>query len=204
MKSTVHSLVIICSAATLMLLTSCGSTPPSRFYLLSPMDKSVRTTSGGQWDDGIVVGPVSFPQYLERPQIVSYAGDNQLRLGEYDRWGEALEDNMLRVLAQNIGILLNTNKVFVYPLPADIPVRYRIIIDIMGFEQQSDDRVKLDLRWGILSLEEGGVIVTGNAVVHRDVASKGYADIVREMSLALGEASREIAEALKTNSSQLK
>ena len=57
----------------------------------------------------IGVGPITVPKYLDRPQIVTRSGRNQLALGEFDRWAEPLQDNVLRVLAENLAFLIPTD-----------------------------------------------------------------------------------------------
>jgi uncharacterized protein len=77
------------SVALLVVLTGCASTPPSRFYTLSAMPKvlPVNLPADLPGDFSLGVGPVNIPQYLDREQIVTRVGENELVLAEFDRLG---------------------------------------------------------------------------------------------------------------------
>ena len=47
----------------------------------------------------IGVGPVTVPDYLDRPQIATRSSSSSLQFSEFDRWAEPLEKNLMRVLA---------------------------------------------------------------------------------------------------------
>ena len=47
-----------------------GTTPPSRFYLLTSLEAPPPRTNG----PGLGVGPVRIAEYLDRPQIVTRRG----------------------------------------------------------------------------------------------------------------------------------
>ena len=66
-----------------------GNTQPDRFYMLQPMV----APGPGQKSTArlvIAVGPVRFPDYLSRPQIVTSTGPNQFRFSEFERWIDRL------------------------------------------------------------------------------------------------------------------
>ena len=65
---------------------ACASTPPSRFYTLSPAAPSGTTTS----KLSVVVGPVSIPALVDLPQMVVSTGPNQVSIDEFNRWASPL------------------------------------------------------------------------------------------------------------------
>ncbi|MBW2259666.1 MAG: membrane integrity-associated transporter subunit PqiC, partial [Deltaproteobacteria bacterium] len=77
-----------------------GQTPSSAFYQLNP----IAVSSGeGQVEEeeqdlAIAVGPVNFPDYLNRPQIVIRRSQNELELEEFHRWAGPLKENFSSVL----------------------------------------------------------------------------------------------------------
>ena len=84
----------------LLALSACGASKPSQFYVLnalSPSELSRETISVGS---GLAIGlaPVNMPEYLDRPEIISRGGGNQLELGQFDRWAEPLNRNIERVV----------------------------------------------------------------------------------------------------------
>ena len=82
--------------AAVLLLGACASSPPSSFYLLTPMSAAPAVRGSGPI---VGVGPVRLADYLDRPQIVSRAAPNRLQVSEVHRWGGSLQDNLLLVLA---------------------------------------------------------------------------------------------------------
>jgi len=94
-----------CSGALLALLLmavlqACAGSKPARFYLLTAEVRGA-AAQGVELDQPrqlIAVGPVELPRYLDRPQIVTRKGPNQLELAEFDLWAESLADNFAGVL----------------------------------------------------------------------------------------------------------
>jgi uncharacterized protein len=109
-------LALVTLVASLLGLGACASTP-SRFYVLNtlPASETVPATAAER-GPVIGVGPITLPKYLDRPQIVTRASRNQLALGEFDRWAEPLQDNVLRVLAQNLMLLIPTDHILLVQL----------------------------------------------------------------------------------------
>ena len=72
-----------CAIAGVLALFGAGcASPDSRFYTLSaaPAPGAAPSTLS------VVVGPVSVPAAVDRPQIVVTVGPNQVRLDEFNRW----------------------------------------------------------------------------------------------------------------------
>lgn len=95
----------------LLSLTGCigGSTPPSQFYLLEPINESVNSAFGIFAKPVIALGPVRIPRYVDRPQIVTASGKNAYQLSELNRWAESLDGNISRVLAPVDVVLVNSS-----------------------------------------------------------------------------------------------
>src|SRR5208283_2593522 len=92
----------------LVILTGCASSQPSKFYQLNPVQNQGTSIVDVPSSHNVViaVGPVGIPDYLDRPQIVTRSGKNELKLSEFDRWGGSLEADISRVLVENISSFL--------------------------------------------------------------------------------------------------
>ncbi len=77
-----------CLCACVLALVGCGTTPPSRFYSLEPLPEAVRS-AGDTGGLSVNVGPVMIPEGLDRPQMITRLGPNELSIHDYDRWSEA-------------------------------------------------------------------------------------------------------------------
>src|SRR5664279_3044471 len=96
--------VLFTLAIFMVLLTGCASSPSSKFYQLNPGQNKTSVTGDVSLDQSqvIAIGPVRIPDYLDRPQIVTRSGKNELKLSEFDRWAGSLESDVNRVLVEDI------------------------------------------------------------------------------------------------------
>jgi len=191
-------LTVIVSLIGLLLLASCGSSTPSRFYVLTPLaaGKPTHTADG----PGIGIGPVVVPQYLDRPQVVTRSSDNRLDVGETDQWGGRLSDNITRVLAENLSGLLQTDRVAIYPWTDATAVGVQVTLDIVEFERNTAGAVTLSAFWNITDVANAKIVATRRSTITKDVAAKGtesYDATVAAMSAALADLSQEIAAQIK-------
>lgn len=185
--------------AGLFMLAGCGSTPPTAFYTLSPLSASLPTaqTGASRSDVTIGVGPVTVPEFLDRPQIVTRTTANRLDVDEFHRWGGSLQEDFARVLVENLSRLLATNRVSVYPNPEPLDLRYRIVIDIQQFDGRLGEGVTLNAIWMLLDEKAGKPSLTRRFEYQTPAASADYEGLVAAHSAALEAFSRELADALQ-------
>jgi uncharacterized lipoprotein YmbA len=104
---------------------------------------------------GVVVGPVTFPRILERPQIVTRSTENQIVYDDYHRWAGSMQEDFVAVLGDNLATLLNTKRVVRHPDAAPFAIAYRITVDVQQFDGRRGEDVTLRARWTI-SPGDGG------------------------------------------------
>jgi uncharacterized lipoprotein YmbA len=176
-------------------LAGCATTPASRFYALAanPTERLAERP-----DLVIAIGPIDLPRYLDRPQIVSRTGGNRLDVDEFNRWGGALDEEIARVLAIELGRALATDQVFSYPSRLAADSDYRVALDIRSFDGPPDDAVELVLAWSLIADRSGEVLHTAQASYRADVAGTGVEAYVRAMSAALNGLTRDLARWIAT------
>jgi len=176
-----------------MTLTSCGGSQASIFYALNPMDVYASAAQKVTQGLRIGVGPVRLPDYLNRPQIVVREGENRLVVDEFHRWGGALEDEILRILTENLGVLLGSDQVRVYADDFGRP-DYRVTVSLQRFEGVDNREAQLKASWAILQPRTGDVLKTREGLFRAPVMEpEDYEKIVSAQSEALAALSREIA-----------
>jgi uncharacterized lipoprotein YmbA len=179
-----------------MILTGCGVTKPSRFYILTPIEDSnagVQTTPG----PSLGIGPVTFPAYLDRPEIVHRSGNNQLHFEGSQRWAEPLKSTFIRTLAENLSILLPTDRTSIYPWPRSARIDYQIIVDVMRFDADALGTVVLTASWEITRPADK-TIIKRHKTTYKDAAgSMEYPAIVATQSHAVERLSRDIADSIR-------
>jgi len=147
----------------------------------------------------IAVGPVAIPDYLDRPQILTRSGPRELKLAEFDRWAGSFEQDVSRVLTENLSGLLAPDNVTVlrwggdaYPFPA----KYRVGVDVTRFEGTIGESVVLAARWSVSREEDGKILSARESTVKEPVEGQDYDALVEAMSRALAGLSREVAAAI--------
>ncbi len=176
-------------------LLGCGSSPPVRFYALDSMTASFETA-----DEGAIVGigPLSFPDYLKRPQIITRSSGARLEVAEFDRWAEPLDAAFRRSLAANIDALLTDAMVIEFPFGGGrISPDYRLMAQIARFDVGPDRVAVLDVRWAIGTGEGDGVVAPRRSNDRAPAPVDGYEGVVLALQEALEAFSRDVVAALR-------
>lgn len=171
--------------------------PTVEYYALSPM-VAPDASAGLHKGPALAVGPATFPRFLLRPQIVTRSGENKLVYDEYHRWGGGLEAEFLDVLAENLGMLLDTHRVAVYPTTAAFPVKYRVQLDVQQFDGRPAEAVTLRALWTITPGGGGDALLVEQSNVQAPIASERHEDLVTAYSQAIASLAREIAAGLES------
>jgi hypothetical protein len=191
-KNQMHRLITVAAVfAFTAFVAGCASTPPSRFYTLSAQTAPAATPS----NLSIAVGPVSVPAVVDRPQIVVDVGPNQVRLEEFNRWAAPLQNNIARVVADNLVVMLGTPRVTLSTQTLGADVDYRAAIDVQSFQSTPGEAATLDAVWTVRRTKDGKA-ETGRTTVREAVLEKGYDALAAAHSRALARLSKDIADAV--------
>lgn len=184
------------SIALLLALSGCTLTPPTRFYTLSGVaaPPSAAGIAAGQT---IGVGPVTLPDYLDRPQIVTRSNANTVRIADFDSWVSPLTTMFQRVLVDNLALLLGTDDLVSLPQRRAVRLAYQVEVDVNRFDADATGRAVLDARWYVYGRDGDQLVQRGRSTITEATAGAGdYEAIAAAMSRALGAMSEEIAEAI--------
>jgi hypothetical protein len=169
----------------------CAS-PPSHFYTLSRTATPVATPS----KLSVVVGPVSIPAIVDLPQIVVSTGPNQVTLDEYNRWASPLQNNISRVVAENLVAILGAPRVSLFQQSLNADADYRVAIEVQSFDSVPGEAATLDAVWMVRRTRDGKVD-TGRTTVREPAEEKGYAALAAAHSRALARLSQDVAEVIR-------
>ncbi|MGD8687430.1 MAG: PqiC family protein [Syntrophobacterales bacterium] len=183
----------------LFLLGACSSTPPVAYYTLNTLPERQQEIPAEVMDDTIAigVGPVEFPKFLDRPQIVTRKSQNQIEVSEFNRWAGSFPGDFSKVLAKNISILLPTDRVAVYPWGDQFTPTYQIKLEVEQFDGQLGESVVLDVTWMVTDQEGTNTLVVRKSRVEEAVLDKTYEALVEAKSNGLVTLSRTIVEELR-------
>jgi uncharacterized protein len=196
MKDKIISLKSLFLALVIMVVSGCGGlTPPSDFYMLKPLTGGPSGESGVK-DLAVGVGPATFPEYLNRPQLVTRESPIKVRLNEFQRWAGPLQKNFLQVLAENLSLLLDSDKVLAHPWGDYYGVGFKVPLDVQQFDGTPGEAVFLNVRWAILGRDDK-VLVARKSVIKTEVNGTDYDALVLAQSQALAELSKQIAAEIR-------
>ena len=177
-------------AAAVFFLAGCSG-KPSNFYMLSPL--APLPAGAAEKALGIGIGPVDLPDYLDRPQIVTRAGDHEVRISDFDRWASTLSEAIPKVTAENLSGLLSTDRVYTFPWRGTPPLDFRVEIEVVRFDGDVPGNVELLARWRLKSGDGKTLLGTYRFHTRKPIAGQGYPGLVSAMNLAVYDLSREIA-----------
>ncbi len=189
--------ITLCAFVSL-LVGACGSSPPVRYFALSPMD-SVQQQDP---DDAVTlgVGPLRLPEYLNRSQIVTRGGGSELEVDEFSRWAEPLTQALHRVVSTDVDNMMNGVMVIAFPWEAVVhnEVDYRLLGEVTRFDADRSGRVVLDIQWGITDTTgQAAVVIRRSKYETRAARPDDPAIVVSAMNDALAMFSRDVVSELE-------
>jgi len=188
---------MLATCLCLVILAGCGVTPPARYYILTPVVDSEVTTVAGP---ALGIGPVDFPAYLDRPEIVHRSGDNQLYFADSDRWAEPLKTTFSRTLAENLSVMLPTDQVSLYPWARATRVDYQITIDVARFDADAGGTVVLTAGWELVRPDDNTILSRHRQTYTEATGGLVYPAVVAAQSRTIERLARDIVTTITAQS----
>ncbi|MGH7848005.1 MAG: PqiC family protein [Candidatus Binatia bacterium] len=194
-----------CVLVSVLVLSGCGfggRELPARLYMLTPLSVQGIYPSPGGRRPGIWVGPVTLPQYTNRPQIVTGNTGPAVQRAFSALWAEPLQDNFVRVLAENLSLLLVTDQVAIFPWTSPAPLDYQVTVDVTQFLGELGGDASLTARWTIVGKSGKEVLARKKSIFSQPTKSQDYDGFAAAMSQNVASLSREIAATITHLSQQ--
>jgi uncharacterized lipoprotein YmbA len=186
-----QGLVLACAAVA---AAGCGTTAPSRFYTLDAVAAAPAEVPAAHY--AVLVGPVSVPADVDRPQIVVQVAPNRVDLDDFNRWAAPLGDAIARAVAGDLAVLLGASDVAIAPL-ANFSPDYRVTIDVQRFDSVLGKSVLVDAVWAVRQTASGQT-QSGRTTAREAVQGPGFDALAAAHSRALAQISADIAAAIRT------
>ncbi len=182
-------------------LAGCGSfleprVDPSRFYVLSTrsapevaMPAAARRRSYG-------IGPVTLPDYLKRPTVITRISESEIRPSHDDRWGEPIDKGVTRVLQEDLRQRLGTQRVSLYPWYASDRPDLQVVVDVQRLERDATGSAYLSAHWILRNPASDSNLRSGDTVARREPATPDFGGSVEAESDLLMQLAQEIAEGI--------
>jgi len=170
----------------------CGVSATARFYTLA---STATADDAPAVRYAVLVGPVSVPASVDRPQFVVQVAPNRVEIDEFNRWAAPLNDSIARAVAGNLAALLGTTDVATAPI-ANFNPAYRVTINVQRFESIQGEAVVVEAVW-VVRPTAGGEARSGRTVAREAVQGEGFDTLAAAHSHALAKMSVDIATAIR-------
>jgi len=180
-------------------LPACSLAPkadPSQFFVLTSASATQASVGDRDLDLAIGLGPVSVPEYLRRPQMVTRAGPNEISYAEYDRWAEPLDNSLVQVLGENLSSVLGGADIALHPWFSTTQLDFVVQIEVQRFERDASGAAKLVCVWVLQDGATGDRVAEGQFERNEPAESETTGASVAAQSRLLGMLALEIATAV--------
>ena len=183
---------VVVLALVALAATACGRTAMARFYTLD----SVATPDAGPLASyGVVVGPVTVPSSVDRPEFVVQVTPNRVAVDEFNRWAGPLDESIARVVAGDLATQLGTPRVAAAPA-ANFDPAFRVTINVQRFDSIPGHEVVVEAVWAVRKAK-GGETRSGRTVARESVTDPSFDALAAAHSRALAKVSEDIAAAIR-------
>ena len=184
----------LASLALAFLLSGCSFSLPFsgqqnevHYYVLTAPLPSGKELSSPRID----IMPISMPGYLSRPQLVVREADGvNIRVLDFDRWGEELGRGVSRVLCD----ALAAEGISAIPLRTGTQVDSKLMLDIRRLDGPLGGNVMLDAVW---TIQKGKTVCQTGHVVKTLPCENELVSMVEAQSALIRELAKTIASALR-------
>jgi len=185
--------IVFVSALLLSTLTACSTSPAPNLYIIEPMTTLASTRIDN--DLSIGVGPVTLPAHLDRKEIVTHDQRYRVNSAEFDRWAEPLDHNITNALAENLSVLIPSDRVIAYPWDSAHNFDFTVQVRVITFGANPNGEVVLSASWAIYDAANApsGLTKKRYAVPRR---GNDMVTLVAAMSQTIEQLSRDIATTL--------
>ncbi len=168
----------------------CASAP-SKFYTISA---AAKPDGSPPQRYAVIVGPVTVPPAVDRPEFVVEVAPNRVDIDEFNRWAAPVSDGIARAVAGDLATLLGTPDVAVAPF-ANFDPQYRVTISVLRFDTIKDQSTFLDAIWAVQPVN--GQTRSGRTTARETVEGKDFAALAAAHSRAVASLSADIAAGIR-------
>lgn len=173
---------------------SISSSPSPRLYMPHSLDQNQQAQKFNIPSDVIIgVGPVRIPEYLNRPQIITHDKDNLIDIAQFDRWAESVDLAILRLLNENLAVMLPGVSIVKFTWSIAVPVKYQVTADVIQVESKLEKDLRLVVRWSIVDLKSKMMVFSKRSEYIEPVEPHDYFGLNEALSKACVTMSSEIA-----------
>jgi uncharacterized lipoprotein YmbA len=194
-------------AIATLLGAGCSIVPPpqpdsTRYFILNAVaptgsDQGAMASSA---EPKLVIGlgPINFPDYLARSEIVTRGTGDQVEVSSNDRWAEPLDITFKRILSHDLSMVLGGAQIVDFPwFGPPTHLDYRVEPAIDRFEADAQGTARLIARWRIIQDTSGQVLYSSSSDISVPASPGNYTATATALSQATSQFAGEIASAIR-------
>jgi uncharacterized lipoprotein YmbA len=168
-------------------------TDPTRYYVLTAVSSKTEAPPATR---SIGIERISLPDYLARPELVRRTAENELKIADYEHWGEPLKDGFGRTLHEDLALLLGTDRVYDSPFDPS-QVDFILDVDVIRFERVGENAADLDVRYALREGRSGNTIASRETHKHQPFSDHDTQQAVSALSKLIAAFAEEVAKAVR-------
>jgi len=142
------------------------------------------------WSD-----PVTLPERVDRPQIVTLTGEHSIHASDFNRWAEPLKVAVPRQLAADLAREIGSTRVRLQDQDSATEADLRIEVDVLRFEAALGDSAVVEALWTLK--RKGEPPRSGRSFIRERLTADGYAALVAGLRRATAGVGRDLAAAIR-------
>lgn len=189
-----------------MMTAACGpnlrnigkESDPTRFYTLTATASAEQVVKPAMPEVVVRVAEVNLADYLDRSQMVRKESGNQLNIGEFDRWAAKPNQEIARVMAENLRLLLGTEHVLQNGWKGGPDPRFELelAVEQMDYDMEAG-KVRLGIYWQVRDLDTQRLLAAHYARRERESA-QDFSAISANLSAVLAELAMDVSHVVST------
>ena len=189
-----RSMLVIGFAGVVAFVAGCAS-PATRYYTLTSATRDEPPICHVSVGLPIAIHPVTVPELVDRPQIVTRRGANRVFIDDFARWAEPLKVQITHRLASDVAHRLPEATVSTLPQRADTDA-LRVTVNVETFDLSRED-VTMKAVWSVQPPTPGSKPIRGRTAASEKVGAE-EGDDARAMaaSKAVAVMAADIARAV--------
>ena len=189
----------ILSLSMVLTIGGCGTSPVAKMYTLNAVDKASTVVAGSEQSIAIKLGPISIPDSLDKPQIVTRVGANRLETDEFNRWAGDYQSDIQRIIGENISSLLPTNQVMMSDEIILVPVDYQILVNVRKFDGELGGVVTLNADWVLSVKNKEKTVIAKKSIFTEKTDGADYQSYAAAQSRLLEKLSKAMVDEVRTH-----
>jgi uncharacterized protein len=177
----------------LLFLNACAS-PREHFYLLD--QPATENSAVVEKRSTVVVGPVTIPAEIDRPQIVVRKGPFEVTFNEQARWAVPLKEALPRMLAGSLSRNAENTRFVPFSSAAAAAATAQLAIDITRFEVSYEAGATVAIHWAYRLSASNLPPAEGDAVARVSIGNRRMEGLLDALRRALVAAADIVAKQL--------